>query len=196
MKYGNIPMGGTMGFQCDPRVPYLIDASADLAFRKGDINALVMVAPANSWQLLEDRHDKFGWIADLKGGNGSLILQPITPYHPPADTKGISFGLSVHYLATYKNAGVADVLLCGVKVASLDALWQEHDTYHFSLTEVSHLRLLLAECTTKVPIVEVKYLPQSPTSPDNSDRRFAARLNQKFKITRVQLCVLEVDQRS
>lgn len=94
--------------------------------------------------------------------------------------------VQIMYLRTYFNAGRVEVRLCGVHVATLDALWEDHETNRVSIPEWKEVRLVFPECVTRnytYPRIEFthKY--------DERDREYGTvRGNHKVKILSVKVC--------
>ena len=117
----------------------------------GTVSVRNEASKSKGWLLIEDRPNKFGWVIESlnvttsSGSNSTLVFTP-TPSAATALAAlptGSRVILRVTYLATYSNAGLADVSFCGTRVTggfglnqgTIDALWPAFETYHVSSPE-------------------------------------------------------------
>lgn len=97
-----------------------------------------MAVPSTGWMYTEERPGKFGFISH-RPKTGKCTGQYYNSISFPLDPKKVEFNkkkylLRIHYLRTYGNAGAADIFLCGKYVTTIDALWEDWTTYHFSVS--------------------------------------------------------------
>jgi hypothetical protein len=111
---------------------------------------------SNGWKLVEERRKKVGWISELPAdARETSVVQNLT-FPLTIDMKLPENGESmwehwhkrviavhIYALRTYFNAGSIDVILCGVKLGSIDALWEEYSLLKVSMPEL--FTFLIAE---------------------------------------------------
>lgn len=212
-----------------PRLPPLIDVDAHMVnCMVGfphiiDMNARVMIdaeidsqntvfgnigtcrsEPSSSWPLKADRADAYGWISEGPHSfNTSLQFNHLVPLHSTLRNV-YSFNhsvLRVEYLRTYKNAGIADVFLCGELVTVIDALWTEYFEKRISLPE--ELIIIHAMNASNdgyhycgrgkdVPVVEFRHRKVAREGIESFEfKEMEARGQQKVRIIGVKLCLLD-----
>jgi len=199
---------------CRTDLPSLIDLSADVLVDKskrtdspvGNIGAYDTI-PSTAWPLLEDRSEKFGWIStydkssstDLHSNNNNNIIR-FSIDNSVLDKLGTfnSYNhsvLSIEYLRTYEYAGKVNVYICGQNIATLDALYErvfvkksvpEGFVYIFPMTASEDGLSFCANNKTQ-PVVEIEHIHIDLAN----DKRAADRGNQKFRLIRVKLCIMD-----
>lgn len=146
----------------DARDEFLATATAGVQHKKervhqerlvGTVSVRNGASNSKGWSLVEDRPNKFGWVIESlnitttsNGGNSTLVFTPTSSAAAAlaALPTGSRVILRVSYLATYANAGLADVSFCGTRVTggfglnqgTIDALWPAFETYHVSSPEL------------------------------------------------------------
>ncbi len=104
-----------------------------------------------AWYLGKDVRDRPGLMRTLNdrthcerndNGTVSFIINAdhLTSSIPAATVKkSTPLLLKIVYLKSYVNMGVVDVYVCNRYVATLDALWSDCRTFHYSMPQVVHL---------------------------------------------------------
>lgn len=168
----------------------------------------------SAWRVEEDRVGKPGWIithgrasaARNKSFHDEQALQFLFPgaFQGRRSLKDFNCKLKVHldisYMKTYRDAGRAELFVCGRFVATLDALWGYASSVEApSSFDVDFGPCLLypADCkrSRKASVaasqeklrLELRYAPSDPSSAGFNASRLAS---QKFKVTRLQVCVV------
>lgn len=86
------------------------------------------------WALQMERKNKPGWVSLQPHSNSSasslsfLLHSSGAPINTPSNANRPSVSMLIEYLRTYENAGAVDIFGCGVKLGSLDALWDDPAT--------------------------------------------------------------------
>lgn len=89
-------------------------------------------AGTGSWRLVEDRFNKPGWVTEAvldsdnhmsPGGVISFWFSKAILWHNGREMRKSQLLLNVGHMQTWIGAGWADLIICGKKVARLDALW-------------------------------------------------------------------------
>jgi hypothetical protein len=137
---------------------YFLKTNAASIFKRTDslpvpfaeyYESLFTTPPRDSWRLLEDRADKYGWVSvfdTVYSPNASLSF-PVNIADPSSSTlspkKFISTFLAnrrilvdITYLKTCSNAGMMEIYICGEKVASVDTLWHDFETFKVSTPDI------------------------------------------------------------
>lgn len=201
------------------------------------------VRAAAGWALVEDRPRKFGWVvdadllgasssysavaaADTAGGGSSHNVTLVFAPHLGAASALAALPdrarliLRVAFLATYSNAGIADVSFCGVPLSggygfnqgSIDALWPAFKTYHVSSPEMYEQEITwhaagagpgtdpgwsreeddhkLHVCVGDDRTLAVAYRPRPASDFADPVERFA-RQKQKVRIIGAKVCISE-----
>jgi hypothetical protein len=159
------------------------------------------VASTGAWVLQEERHKKFGWTIDTNSSSSSnnntlLVFSPQPPGIEPLSLSTEGLIIRVFYLATYFNAGKADVHFCGVKLGTIDALWDAFRTYRVSAPDlfVAELGAGSEALRDKVCVekdrasLEIRHAPIDLGSISDRNER-AARGRQKIRIIGVSICL-------
>lgn len=191
---------------CRGDLPALIDLNVDVLINEklkksstdGNIGSF-RATPVDAWPILEDRAEKFGWISVYNEPTiqHSERIGFFAPSTLPSKLHLSSYNhsvLSIEYLRTYNNAGMFNIYICGEKVKLLDALYDK-SFVHLSLPEgfvyihqMSTSADGLSYCSdSKLPIIEVEHIPVDMTS----DQRAADRGNQKVRLMKVKLCIMD-----
>lgn len=178
---------------CREDIPHLIDMSAANVLHNPSHNIGSYVTNSTSaWGVVEERHGKVGWVDEIDEGNCtnfySSIFFPI-PSNSNKTSPSIdpgSYMLRIHYLRTYFNAGKVTVYLCGNKITTLDALWEDHETYKYSYNDIYTLeynaRGVDDICNRNKAPQRLEFRHSCVSDP------IPARNRNKFKIVSVRLC--------
>lgn len=93
--------------------------------------------------------------------------------------------IQILYLRTYENAGLVKCFFCGVPVASLNALWEDHKTNRISIPDLRNLKVKLNACSAKnytYPIIEFYHMN------DKVDESMSHVVgNRKFKLVNIKV---------
>jgi len=202
--------------QCSSSRPPLLDLDAtDLAHGQGGRGGggggggggkIGQVTSTGAWVFQEERHKKFGWIIDSNSSSSSsssssLVFTTQPPGVTPLSLSTEGLIIRVFYLATYFNAGKADVYFCGIKLGTIDALWDAYRTYHVSAPDLFVAELgagsealrdkVCVEKDSDRASLEIRHTPVDLSSvPDREER--AARGRQKIRIIGVSVCLRAV----
>jgi hypothetical protein len=169
--------------------------------------------------LKEDRPRKFGWVIDadaLAAGSNASATLVFSPHAGAAaalanQPDGTRVILRIFYLATYVNAGKAQVSFCGVPLSggwghnqgTLDALWPAFKTYHVSSPELFEQEVKwhgdgwsreeddwkVHKCLGPGRNLEVTYRAANAASSSDDAAEFAARQKHKLRIIGAKVCV-------
>jgi hypothetical protein len=177
---------------CDPDFkPHLEASSAVLLANKQDAIGSSGVAfesfPSDSWKLFEDRPKKTGWIFEApenRTGYSSRLAFNLSGTYETVTGNGNAV-LIIHYMKTYKNAGMVNVNLCGRHLLTLDALWESHGTHRVSMLEpYSIVYPVYAHCRAPAPLTLEFHAAIQATSPPYNEPRGT----EKFKIAYIKIC--------
>ncbi|CAE8615881.1 unnamed protein product [Polarella glacialis] len=156
------------------------------------------------WKLHEDRLGKPGWIAtspNLTDQPGNLTFrfdQNIATWMERYDSlQKTKLYVDVSFMHTYKDAGLADLFVCGQYVARLDSLWETKASIAGSFVATLPLATcgirrgrqnkknhVFADFGEDFLTIVLRYVPPTGTPA-------AARLpGNKFKLLRLELCAL------
>lgn len=199
-----------------------IDAMQILQSRNNANNAEVgAVHVSGGFVLKEDRPRKFGWVVDLDalGSNAtaSVVFSPHTGATAAlaALLDGTRVILRIFFLATYVNAGLAQVSFCGVPLSggwghnqgTIDALWPAFNTYHVSSPELYEQEVKwhgdgwsreeddwkVHRCPGSGRDLEVTYRAHSAAGGSVFDAaELAARQRQKLRIIGAKVCISQM----
>lgn len=144
------------------------------------------IAPEGSWRLYEDRPGKPGWIIEtfMNASYGGNLTFPISLKNATE-----SQFVRIEYLRTYEHAGTAEIRLCGQHVATLDALWQNPESYKKSLSYFRTVQLPYDSCwhhpkpfSATLEIISPSFLPPDDPHP----HRYLTRTGGEILSTRVR----------
>lgn len=121
--------------------------------------------------------------------------------------------LKIHYMRTYLDAGVVDIVICHNYIGTLDALWADYEHYKYTFNDIftfdyfsHHANYCLGINNPTIEIIHRYY------SPDSSSRNFdfledsnqydnenkiskelSAREDQKFKLVSITFCDKQIN---
>eukprot|EP01038_Epipyxis_sp_PR26KG_P006493 gene6493-8927_t len=208
----------SMNASCDEsfsRNPLLSMSSNDALHGKlmNNIGSLASSSDG-TWRLYEDRPGKSGWISEFSNrsavSNGSEVHN-LTFYTSPLSnfvniSSGIlreDYALHVDYLSTYANAGKIKIMICGEQVGVIDSLWRDFKNYRVSTISHTIIPLKLMKTCHNIinstvdysqshEVIGISFIhqnkPECTFSPVCAQRS-QSRLNQKFKLIELSLCV-------
>jgi hypothetical protein len=138
---------------------------------------LTKIVPVDSWRLFEDRPGKPGWIIEsaMDATRLGILTFPIS-FKNVTDSQFVR----IEYLRTYEHAGTAEIRLCGKHLATLDALWQNPESYKKSLSYFRTIRFdvtlfcenkkLSADDLVSLEIISPSFLPPDDPHPHRSQK--------------------------
>lgn len=158
--------------------------------------------PDKVWSLVEDAPGKKGWLTE-KTKMSTVILDTykdhkyssklVFPFVPDSDFYKKKSLIRIHYMRTYANAGMVDVFLCGQYLTTLDALWEDWHTYHFTFNQIftfeynPKLKPLCTKGDKDAMTIEVKRYHDVTSSKDEKQYK-NARSRNKFKLVAFEVC--------
>ena len=155
-----------------------VDISAEDEFKHQSSRLVGTVSSANTWQLLEDRPGKFGWI-----GGSATTMPLIFSFQPkpgsPFDDMAVT--IEVTYMRSYIDVGLASIVVCDREVGIVDAMWppSQVTSFHVSLPYVFQMKgIRCATTASKTLMIKKK---NAATYPKVRDK-------QKMKIIAVRVC--------
>ena len=146
----------------------------------------------DQWHLGEDGHGRGGFITEIQPDAVETEQRSVLAFMLSNTTKELvtqfhDVFVQIMYLRTYKNAGQAEVRLCGKSYGTLDALWSDYTNNHISVPEWKEIRLVFPDCVESnytYPTIEFihKY------NPKYHDITTTARGHHKFKVVSIKVC--------
>lgn len=144
------------------------------------------------WQLMSDRPGKYGWIASIPSGeisrnylDNNTLSFALSGDRAVCCSEYSGYQLVVQFMRTYKNAGLAEVKMCGQTLGTIDALW-EPDVKRVStmVTETFVFTSNDGRDESSCGLVYLDFIHKHFRSKDTLNQRGT----QKVKITDVKLC--------
>ena len=119
--------------------------------------------------------------------------------------------LKIHYMRTYKDAGVVDIIICKNYITTLDSLWNDYEHYKFTLNDIFtfdyvayHTNYCLGYNNPSIDFIHRYYIPENTKfeylddkiNQQEIDNRISkeliARSHQKFKLISIIFCNKEI----
>jgi hypothetical protein len=183
MKDTIIPKDVPWGDACDNRFAHaILDITASMhphwEYAAGNVSR----HPEWAWPFGEDGRDRFGWIQTLPTlqslENATLVYRTMAATVSSPQT--YRYELSIFYVRSYENFGVADVYIDGEWVTQLDGLWHEHSRH---ITVADRFSMKLPE-QYRPKEVRIVYRPLKCSMEEDCKKRG----HQKMRITGVRIC--------
>lgn len=142
---------------CDIKIKPILFISAEHILKQQHIIGNYSMNPINSWDVIQDRKDKYGFITQLinpyPNPNPNPTFNNTKPnpntlcndkyssslffsFHIPYPKTYMKYILTIQYMRTYYNAGQVDLYICNKYFKTYDALWPNYKLFHFTTPEI------------------------------------------------------------
>lgn len=192
---------------CDDNPPYL-DISAEMITYNRTTEMIGSYTKNGSWILNEDRIGKSGFISSFFNSSYDVSILTFSMYNYTLLLDGHKPSLvKIHYMRTYKDAGIVEVYLCDNLIGYLDTLWRDHEHFHYTFNDIftfdyiaGHSNFCLRHTPPKIILIH-RYYDSKNTDFGIDDqvelgklmrKEHEARLYQKVKIKSITICKKQI----
>lgn len=155
------------------------------------------VSRPSTWDLRLDQKKRGGLMIELNNQSDYSIMHDA----PIVFSLGVTLKqfrtmktmLQLQYMRSYADAGSVTVSLCDLRIADLDALWDDYKHYRYTQQDalVEVLRPEWCRLSNESDLVTVSVYYKVQGDRRDTRRRLPPRGNQLFKINSVLVCQIE-----